>query len=155
VTVDLSPILRSIDDEREGKSTLIIAAKAGGFEDQDAAALDAGCDGYLRKPFREEDLFEMLREYLGVRFQYTEEEAPVPAVKGVRKPWRRESSEHLKRLFPEGDGHSPLQQPAAFPDRPLILRKCTFMAGRTFLLSVICLSMFWSGANHCYVCSRD
>jgi hypothetical protein len=55
---------------------------ASGFEDQHAAALEAGCDGYLRKPFSEEDLFEMLQKHLGVRFRYAEESAAIPPLNG-------------------------------------------------------------------------
>src|SRR5260370_36178675 len=71
---------RRIKAEPEGKSTPIIAVTASGFEDQHAAALEAGCDGYLRKPFSEQDLFEMVQKHLGVRFRYAEESAAIPPV---------------------------------------------------------------------------
>jgi len=37
-------------------------------------ALTQDCDDFLRKPFRETDLFEMLCKHLGVRFVYEEGE---------------------------------------------------------------------------------
>jgi len=80
--VDGYEATRRIKAEPEGKSTSIIAVTASGFEDQHAAALEAGCDGYLRKPFSEEDLFEMLQKHLGLRFRYAEESAAIPPVNG-------------------------------------------------------------------------
>src|SRR5260370_42213650 len=80
--VDGYEATRRIQAEPEGKSTPIIAVTASGFEDQHAVALEAGCDGYLRKPFSEEDLFEMLQKHLGVRFRYAEESAAIPPGNG-------------------------------------------------------------------------
>ena len=34
--------------------------------------LAAGCDDFLRKPFREADIFEMMHRHLGVRYVYEE-----------------------------------------------------------------------------------
>ena len=80
--VDGYEATRRIKAEPGGKLTPIIAVTASGFEDQHAAAMGAGCDGYLRKPFMEEDLFKMLQKYLGVHFRYTEEPAAIPPANG-------------------------------------------------------------------------
>ena len=55
--------------ETEGKSK-IIAVTASMFEEERAVVLAAGCDDFLRKPFRDESIFEMLAKHLGVRFVY-------------------------------------------------------------------------------------
>jgi len=65
-----------------------------------------------------------------------------------------ERGEHLKRLLPEGDRHSPLQQPATFQ----IDFKCSeahVHGCRSFLLSVSCLSTFWSHGSHCSIRNRS
>lgn len=48
----------------------IIAVTASMFEEERAVVLAAGCDDFLRKPFRDESIFEMLVKHLGVRFVY-------------------------------------------------------------------------------------
>jgi PAS domain S-box-containing protein len=52
--------------------TKIIALTASAFEEQRATILAAGCDDLVRKPFREQLIFDKLTEHLGVQFIYTE-----------------------------------------------------------------------------------
>jgi signal transduction histidine kinase/DNA-binding NarL/FixJ family response regulator len=54
----------------------IIALTASVFEEQRAEVLAGGCDGFIRKPFREHEIFDALHRHLGVRFIY---EAITPA----------------------------------------------------------------------------
>lgn len=54
----------------KGQSTVIIALTASAFDEEKDSILAAGCDAFLRKPFREQDLFDILAEHLGVRFVY-------------------------------------------------------------------------------------
>ena len=53
---------------------VIIALTASVFEDKRKAVLAAGCDDFVRKPFREAVIFEKMTEYLGVRYVYKESE---------------------------------------------------------------------------------
>ncbi|WP_341529433.1 PAS domain S-box protein [Nostoc sp. UHCC 0302] len=53
--------------------TVIIALTASAFEEQQASILAAGCDDLVRKPFREQLIFEKIAEYLQVRYIYAEE----------------------------------------------------------------------------------
>ncbi|ARV59568.1 histidine kinase [Nostocales cyanobacterium HT-58-2] len=53
--------------------TVIIALTASAFEEQQASILAAGCDDLIRKPFREQVIFEKIAEYLHVRYIYAEE----------------------------------------------------------------------------------
>ncbi|MEH1938855.1 MAG: PAS domain S-box protein [Nostoc sp.] len=55
------------------RKTIIIALTANAFEEQREAMSKAGCDDYINKPFREEQLLEKLSEYLGVKYIYQEE----------------------------------------------------------------------------------
>ncbi|MFN6465416.1 MAG: PAS domain S-box protein [Nostoc sp. DedVER02] len=53
--------------------TIIIALTANAFEEQREAMIQAGCDDYMNKPFREEQLLEKLSEYLDVQYIYQED----------------------------------------------------------------------------------
>jgi CheY-like chemotaxis protein len=62
----------------EGQATVIIALTASAFVEDREMILSEGCDDYVRKPFREQEVLDMLTKYLGVRFVYediAEEEA--------------------------------------------------------------------------------
>ncbi len=58
----------------KGQATVIIALTASAFEEERTVVLDAGCDDFMRKPFREEMLWEKMAQHLGVRYLYQESE---------------------------------------------------------------------------------
>jgi signal transduction histidine kinase/DNA-binding NarL/FixJ family response regulator len=62
----------------QGQATVVVALTASAFEEDRALILSAGCDDFIRKPFREEEIFDALAKHLGVRFVY-QEEHPEPA----------------------------------------------------------------------------
>ncbi|WP_062151592.1 PAS domain S-box protein [Beggiatoa leptomitoformis] len=64
---------RSIKARKTAQQTIIIALTAGAFEEERAAMLEAGCDDFVTKPFREEIIFEKLAQYLGVKYRYAEQ----------------------------------------------------------------------------------
>jgi hypothetical protein len=39
-----------------------------------ALAAESGCDGFLSKPYREQEMFEMIEKHLGARFIYRDDE---------------------------------------------------------------------------------
>jgi CheY-like chemotaxis protein len=57
--------IRAMEQE---KKTIIIALTASSFDEERAEILALGCDDFLRKPFQEHVLFNLLRQYLGVAF---------------------------------------------------------------------------------------
>ncbi|MCP4397148.1 MAG: response regulator [bacterium] len=59
--------------KHETRNTKIIALTASSLEEERAVVLKAGCDDYLRKPFRDTELFELMSTHIGVRFVYEEE----------------------------------------------------------------------------------
>ncbi|MGB8702326.1 MAG: DAHL domain-containing protein [Thermosynechococcaceae cyanobacterium] len=65
---------RQIKSQLRSQKTVIIALTASAFEEERNTALSAGCDDFIRKPFREEEIFEKMAHYLGVRYRY---ESPI------------------------------------------------------------------------------
>ncbi|MFE1747036.1 MHYT domain-containing protein [Coleofasciculus sp. H7-2] len=60
----------------KGQATIIIALTASVFEEERQVILSAGCNDFVRKPFREEELLFKMNKYLGVRYLYEEEALP-------------------------------------------------------------------------------
>ncbi len=58
-----------------GLETPVIAISASAMEEDQAAILAAGISGFIRKPFREEEIFEALRRFTGVGYVYEEPKA--------------------------------------------------------------------------------
>ncbi|MCB0163761.1 MAG: response regulator, partial [Anaerolineae bacterium] len=61
---------RKIKATTQGQATAVIALTASTFEEEQAIVVSAGCDDFLRKPFREVDLFKMMKKHIGVRYIY-------------------------------------------------------------------------------------
>ncbi len=61
---------RQIKASLLGSDTVIIGISASVFEDKRKAALEAGCDDYLRKPFKISQIFELMAQHLGVQYLY-------------------------------------------------------------------------------------
>jgi signal transduction histidine kinase/DNA-binding response OmpR family regulator len=61
---------KQIKSTTKGQATAVIALTASTLEEERAVVLSAGCDDFLRKPFREADIFEMMNKHIGVRYVY-------------------------------------------------------------------------------------
>ncbi|MCP4298858.1 MAG: response regulator [Proteobacteria bacterium] len=55
----------------QGKKIKIIALTAHALEEERKAILDAGCDAFIRKPYRDTEIFKALEEHLNVQFRYS------------------------------------------------------------------------------------
>jgi signal transduction histidine kinase/DNA-binding response OmpR family regulator len=91
---------RRIRSAPQGQDTVIIALTASAFEEERATVLSIGCDDFVRKPFREAEIFDKMAEHLGVRYLY-EAEAPADLAQtgeGEHKPL---TSADLVALPPE------------------------------------------------------
>jgi len=75
---------RRIRATTKGQATVIIALTASVLDEEREVILSEGCNAFLRKPFREAELFDAITRYLGVRFVY-ETEAFVPPVQATTK----------------------------------------------------------------------
>ncbi|HEY9850837.1 MAG TPA: ATP-binding protein [Leptolyngbyaceae cyanobacterium] len=64
--------------------TVIIALSASVLAGEKSTLLAAGCDAFISKPFREEEIFQAIHSYLGVSFIY--EEPTLIADKVLAKP---------------------------------------------------------------------
>ncbi len=63
---------KQIKATTKGQSAAIIALTASSLEEERAVVLSAGCDDFVRKPFRDTYIFEMMHTHLGVRYVYEE-----------------------------------------------------------------------------------
>ena len=74
--------------------TPIVAITSSAFEENRSDALAVGCDDFVRKPFREADIFDVIHKHLGVHFVYEEPEQS-------RKAARLQEQAHKDVLTPE------------------------------------------------------
>lgn len=63
---------RHIKATPHGKQTIVIALTASAFDEEEVKVLEAGCDDFIRKPFREQMIFDAISKYLGVRYIYAD-----------------------------------------------------------------------------------
>ncbi|MGQ4647968.1 ATP-binding protein [Lyngbya aestuarii] len=64
---------KAIKTTTKGQATAVIALTASVLEEEKAVVLSAGCDDFLRKPFREEEIFSAMNKHLGVRYVYDDQ----------------------------------------------------------------------------------
>jgi signal transduction histidine kinase/DNA-binding NarL/FixJ family response regulator/PAS domain-containing protein len=63
---------QKIKHSASGPKTVVVALTASVFEEQRQDALLAGCDDFVRKPFRREELLSTIAHHLGVQYLYEE-----------------------------------------------------------------------------------
>lgn len=61
---------KQIKSTTKGQATAVIALTASVLEEERAVVLSAGCDGFMRKPFRDADIFDAMHKHIGVRYIY-------------------------------------------------------------------------------------
>lgn len=61
---------RKIRENSSAHSPVIVALTASAFEEDRSRVLEAGCDDFVRRPFRESEIFEKMREHLGLSYIY-------------------------------------------------------------------------------------
>jgi signal transduction histidine kinase/CheY-like chemotaxis protein len=71
---------RRIKGSEAGVDTKIVALTAHALEEERIEILEAGCDDFIRKPYRDTEIFGALAKQLGVRFLYAEEEEPAATI---------------------------------------------------------------------------
>jgi signal transduction histidine kinase/DNA-binding NarL/FixJ family response regulator len=117
---------RKIKATPEGKSAPIIAVTASAFEDSKKLASEKGFQGYIRKPFRPEELYSILAETLGLEYVFTDETAgpevkesrtsitrkdlaslPEDIIAAMRNASQNGSMDELRKIISRADGLSP------------------------------------------------
>jgi predicted ATPase/signal transduction histidine kinase/CheY-like chemotaxis protein/tRNA A-37 threonylcarbamoyl transferase component Bud32 len=61
---------KQIKSTTKGHATAIIALTASVLEEERNLVLSAGCDDFMRKPFREAEIFDSMSKHIGVRYVY-------------------------------------------------------------------------------------
>jgi PAS domain S-box-containing protein len=87
---------RRIKATPQGKQTIIVALTASAFDEERAMVLEAGCNEFVRKPFREHEVFAAMEKHLGVRYRYADDVAATPETAGAEF-----TAERLRGLPPE------------------------------------------------------
>ena len=87
--------------EKSGISPpIIIALTASAFNEDRDAVLEAGCDDFVRRPFREAEILGKMAVYLHVEYHYETHSATSPSVsdrRGMNKKYFHEELSHLPR----------------------------------------------------------
>lgn len=91
---------RRIKADLRGKNTLIIALTASALEQDQRKATEAGADGFLSKPCRENDLFETVGSLLEVSYVYEEQAAGrTSRFLGGATPWPLRRCDNFPRSW--------------------------------------------------------
>jgi CheY-like chemotaxis protein len=70
--VDGHEAIKRIKATDKGQDTIVIALTASAFEQDRERVLTEGCDDFVRKPFRQSEIYDALARHLRVRFVYQE-----------------------------------------------------------------------------------
>jgi PAS domain S-box-containing protein len=62
----------------KGQATAIIALTASALEQEKVVILSSGCNDFVRKPFRDNLIFDKMREHLGVQYIYANDNSAFP-----------------------------------------------------------------------------
>ena len=96
---------RRIKAMPEGKMTAVVAVTASAFEEHRRVMIAAGIDGYLSKPFKEDELFAVIGDLAHVGYIYEDETDPgsspqkTISTDGIREVVGRLSSEFVRRMY--------------------------------------------------------
>ncbi len=109
---------RQIKAKERGRATVIVALTASAFDEDRVEILARGCDDFVRKPFRESEIFDKLELHLGVRFVYEDSVKRAPS-----KDPDTQRIRTLKSLVNDApaDWIAALHQAAAQADADLVL----------------------------------
>lgn len=91
---------RYIKETEAGKSTVIVALTAHALEEEREQILEAGCDDFVRKPFREQEIFEVMAGHLSLKYVYEEEpEEAEPLIVDEAKAVKMPSQAVLEQII--------------------------------------------------------
>jgi PAS domain S-box-containing protein len=105
---------KRIKADLKGQATAIVALTASAFEEERSVVLSAGCDDFVRKPFRESVIFEKMAQHLGVRYIYAE--SALPTSEGGRQKVEVEPGDSS---YLEGSTGPYILEPSSFSVMPI------------------------------------
>jgi CheY-like chemotaxis protein len=73
---EATKMIRRAAEKMQASPPVIIALTASAFNEDRDAVLAAGCDDFVRRPFRESEIYNKIQEHLGVDYIYACEEIP-------------------------------------------------------------------------------
>ncbi|MDM8544158.1 ATP-binding protein [Desulfococcaceae bacterium HSG9] len=74
--------IRSSANRNGTRNPVIIAVTASVFEEDKTLVMSAGCDDFIRKPFEDAKVFEVIKQHLGVQFMYEDTEGSMKRENG-------------------------------------------------------------------------
>ena len=74
---------KEIKSRKDGQAVPVIAVTASTYEEERSQVFAVGCDDFLRKPFREGQIFQILEKHLGVEFIYEDVETAPRELSGL------------------------------------------------------------------------
>lgn len=83
-----------------GKSTIVIALTASVFEENKQKVLDAGCDDFVRKPFRQAEVLQKMAVHLGVEYLRLTNPPPHQSVPPHLSPQQESLSAESLKMMP-------------------------------------------------------
>ena len=106
---------RHIKKTEAGQSTVVAALTAHALEDEREMILAAGCDDFVCKPFREQEIFDVIAKHLGLKYVYKEEQTEAESVNSNEALLRKQLATLPQELI------SRLHQAVTELDRPRTL----------------------------------
>ncbi len=82
-------VIKQIRASSSEHSPVIVSISASVFEEDKQKAFEAGCDGFVRKPFKESEIFEEMRKHLSLNYVYEDQ--------GTRETTQTEQPETYKQ----------------------------------------------------------
>ncbi|MDX2304865.1 MAG: response regulator [Microscillaceae bacterium] len=116
----------------------IIAISASVFEDDQKQSLEAGCDDFLPKPFRSEDLLAKLQKHLGITWIYEEEPTVTPQSQDENSSSILQLLTDQPSLVPEKNFLNHLYNLAAIGDVQEILAELQQLENQSIRFAAFC-----------------
>ncbi len=105
-------VVKQIKNADEPDSPFIVSISASVFDEDKQKAFEVGCDGFVKKPFKESDIFEEMKQHLGLQYIYEtstqknsqENEKPMQnnlikdLVKTLSTEWRTEMKQAIEHV---------------------------------------------------------
>ena len=93
---------KRIKATEHGKNTFIVALTASAFEEDRNLVLSEGCDDFVRKPFRESDIFDTMEKFLGIQYVYEEQTQKDIVSHGTPNGSNQQAVRHALQSFNPG-----------------------------------------------------